>query len=185
VRELIALRDNQRGAADYGVSPVKAKLAAFAISGGIAGLAGVLLAYSEYNVIPSSYDPIFSVSVFLAVVIGGVTSIPGAVVGAVSIRAGTLFIPQAVQHLSQQIVEVLPLILTGPLLITSVLSYPGGMAEIGFKFRDAWLRRLAERRGIEVPSLVRDKRIVDDDDEGVVDSASVTLAAAEAGSVAS
>lgn len=178
-RVLIALRDNQRGAAVYGVSPLRAKLAAFAISGGIAGLAGVLLAYSEYNVIPGSYDPLFSVTVFLAVVIGGVSSIPGAVVGAISLRAGTLFIPEAVKGLSQNVVEVLPLVLTGPLLVTSVLSYPGGMAEVGFKIRDALLRRLANRRGIVVPSLVADKRITSGDDDDVVEGAAEHLAAAD------
>ena len=179
-RIFIALRDNQRGASVYAVNPVRAKLAAFAISGGIAGMAGVLLAYSEYNVIPGSYDPLFSVFVFLAVVIGGVTSIPGAVLGAVSLRAGALFIPEAVKNLSQQVVEVLPLLLTGPLLVTSVLSYPAGMAEIGIKARDAFLRRLAAYRGVLVPSLIADRRVVDTSAEGaVVGSAERQLAAAE------
>jgi branched-chain amino acid transport system permease protein len=175
-RVLIALRDNQRGAAVYGISPVKAKLAAFAISGGIAGMAGVLLAYSEYNVIPGSYDPLFSVFIFLAVVIGGVSSIPGAVLGAVALRAGALFIPEAAKGLSQQVVEVLPLLLTGPLLITSVLSYPAGMVELGVKVRDAFLRRVAERHGILVPSLIADRRVVESDDE----PAEASLAAAPA-----
>lgn len=167
-RVLIALRDNQRGAAVYGVNPIGSKLAAFAISGGMAGMAGVLLAYSEYNVIPGSYDPIFSVFIFLAVVIGGVSSIPGAVLGVVALRAGALFIPDAVKSLSQQFIAVLPLLLTGPLLVTSVLSYPGGMAEIGFKIRDAFLRRLANRRGLLVPSLVADRRVVSAAEEAAV-----------------
>ncbi|HEV2361120.1 MAG TPA: branched-chain amino acid ABC transporter permease, partial [Acidimicrobiales bacterium] len=185
-RVLIALRDNQRGASVYGVSPVRAKLAAFAISGGMAGMAGVLLAYSEYNVIPGSYDPIFSVFIFLAVVIGGVSSIPGAVIGVVALRAGALFIPEAAKGMSQQVIEVLPLLLTGPLLITSVLSYPAGMAEIGCKVRDAFLRRVADRHGILVPSLIADKRTVaTDDDREVVEHAEEGFAEADLTAAAS
>ena len=158
-RVLIALNDNHSAAEVCAVRSVTSRLAAFAVSGGIAGMAGVLLAYSEYNVIPGAYDPLFSVFVFLAVVIGGVTSLPWAVAGAVALRAGTLFIPEAVSGLSQNFVTVLPLLLTGPLLITSVLSYPAGMAELGFKVRDAFLRRVAKRHGLVVPSLVADRRL--------------------------
>lgn len=182
-RILIGLRDNQRGASVYSVNPVASKLAAFAISGGLAGMAGVLLAYSEYNVIPGSYDPLFSIFIFLAVVIGGVTSLPGAVIGAMVLRAGALFIPQAVSGLSQQVVEVLPLLLTGPLLVTSVLSYPAGMAEIGFKIRDLFLRRVAERRGLLVPSLIGESMsssVTSGSDDAVLAAARDGMASAHA-----
>ncbi|HWW55228.1 MAG TPA: hypothetical protein VNY84_15730, partial [Acidimicrobiales bacterium] len=35
---------------------------------------------------------------------------------------------------------------------------PGGLADIVYRVRDAWLRWLAQRRGIVVPSLVADRR---------------------------
>src|SRR5439155_25343856 len=75
-RVVIAARDNQRGAPAYGINIVRTRLAAFAVSGGIAGMAGVLLAYAQHNVIPGSYDVVGSLLIFLAVVIGGITSIP-------------------------------------------------------------------------------------------------------------
>jgi len=54
-------------------------------------MAGVLFAYAQHNVIPDSYQVLFSIIIFLAVVIGGITSIPFAVVGAVVLEAFVLF----------------------------------------------------------------------------------------------
>src|SRR5581483_3931095 len=55
-RVLIALRDNQRAATSYTIAPIRTRLAAFAVSGAICGVAGVLYAYQQHNVIPSNYD---------------------------------------------------------------------------------------------------------------------------------
>ena len=65
-RIVIAMRDNQRAAASYAVNPVRIRLAAFAVSGGMAGLAGTLLAYSQHDVMGDSYDVLSSIFVFLA-----------------------------------------------------------------------------------------------------------------------
>ena len=46
-RILIAVRDNQRAAPAYSINLARTKLAAFAVSGAIAALAGVLLAYQQ------------------------------------------------------------------------------------------------------------------------------------------
>src|SRR5207247_5143758 len=43
-RAVVAVRDNERGAAAYAVSPVRAKLTAFAFSGALAGFAGAFYA---------------------------------------------------------------------------------------------------------------------------------------------
>src|SRR5205814_4759467 len=75
-RVLIAARDNQRAAPAYAVNLVRARLAAFAVSGGIAGMAGVLFAYAQHNVIPGRYRVENSIAIFLATVIGGLTAVP-------------------------------------------------------------------------------------------------------------
>jgi len=157
-RVLIAVRDNQRAASAYSLSVVRTRLAAFAVAGGIAGLAGVLLAYSEHNVIAGSYSPEYSIFAFLAAVVGGLGSLAGAVSGTVALEAVTLFLPKADSVLGQTLTSAAPLLLTGPLLVLMLMQYPSGMAEIGFKLRDAFLRRVARRRGLEVPSLVADRR---------------------------
>ena len=161
MRVFMAVRDNTRASASYTISPMRAKLAAFAISGGIAGVAGVLFAYAQHNVIPGSYSVFNSITLFLAVVIGGLTSLPFAVVGAVLLEASVLFGHQLDPYIGDTISSILPLLLTGPLLVLNLYFYPGGTAEEGFKRRDAFLRRLADKHGLLVPSLVADRRVED------------------------
>jgi hypothetical protein len=141
------------------VNLVRTRLAAFAVSGGIAGLAGVLLVYAQHNVIPGSYDVLGSITLFLAVVIGGLTSVPFAVVGAISFEAFVLFGPRLYQGLGSTFVAVVPLLLTGPLLVLDLYFYPGGSAEAGFQTRDRFLRWVARRHNLLVPSLVADRRV--------------------------
>jgi branched-chain amino acid transport system permease protein len=183
-RVLIAARDNQRAAPAYAINLVRARLAAFAISGGIAGLAGVLFAYSQHNVIPGTYSVEASIAVFLAATIGGLTSVPFAVMGTISFEAFVLFGPRFYQHLGDTFVSVVPLLLTGPLLVLNLYFYPGGSAEAGFATRDKFLRKLAGKYQLLVPSLVADRRVDELDRTGqiVVEAeASVELQREEVG----
>ena len=164
-RVLIAARDNQRAAPAYAVNIVRTRLAAFAVSGGIAGMAGVLLVYAQHNVIPASYDVLGSITLFLAVVIGGLTSVPFAVGGAISYEAFVLFGPRLYQGLGSTFVAVVPLLLTGPLLVLDLYFYPGGSAEAGFQTRDRFLRWVARRHDVLVPSLVADRRVEEEQEE--------------------
>ena len=158
-RVVIAARDNQRAAPAYSINLVRTRLAAFAVSGGIAGIAGVLLSYAQHNVIADSYSVYSSILIFLAVVIGGLTSVPAAVAGAVTTEAFVLFGPRLDPLLGQNITAILPLILTGPLLVLNLYFYPGGTAENFFAYRDRFLRWVARKHDILVPSLVADRRV--------------------------
>jgi branched-chain amino acid transport system permease protein len=165
-RVLIAARDNQRAAPAYGINLVRTRLAAFAVSGGIAGLAGALFAYGQHQVIPGTYGVQESIIVFLAAVIGGLTSIPAAVLGLVSFEAFVLFGPQLYSGLGDNFVAIVPLLLTGPLLLVNLYQYPGGTAEILFARRDRFLRWVAKRHDILVPSLIADRRVEEEDVSG-------------------
>jgi branched-chain amino acid transport system permease protein len=145
-RVIIAARDNVRGAQSYGVSVQRARLAAFAISGFWAAIAGGLFAYHQKVVEPQAFDPSISILMLLIVVIGGVTSLPGAMLGAAWIgvlRYGGL--GQQAQQLA-----------TGVGVLILLWIMPGGLAQAFYGIRDALLRWVAERRGIVVPSLVAD-----------------------------
>jgi branched-chain amino acid transport system permease protein len=173
-RVLIASRDNQRAAPAYGINLVRTRLAAFAVSGGIAGGAGALFAYAQHQVIPGSYSVLQSIIVFLAAVIGGLTSVPAAVLGLVTLQAFTLFGPNFYQGLGQDFVSIVPLILTGPLLVLNLYQYPGGTAEVLFARRDNFLRWVARRHNLMVPSLIADRLVEEertpDDDELIVEA---------------
>jgi branched-chain amino acid transport system permease protein len=149
-RVLIAVRDNEKAAQSYGISQARAKLMTFAISGMIAGLAGALYTIQQ-QVDPGSsanaYAPGASLQVFSMVVIGGLGSVPGALLGAIYVR-------WAILNLSAQVA----LLATGAGLLFMLLIIPGGLGRVLYSLRDAALRWYAERQGILVPSLLADRR---------------------------
>ena len=66
-----ALRDNEANVMAFGVNPTRAKLAAFAVSGWVAAIAGVLFVYHQAAFRDVSYYAYESVNVFVSTVIGG------------------------------------------------------------------------------------------------------------------
>ncbi|HTT85831.1 MAG TPA: hypothetical protein VMF60_00565, partial [Acidimicrobiales bacterium] len=103
------------------------------------------------------YEPEASLTLFLAVAIAGVSSVPWAVVGGMAIEAAVVFGPRVYDLFHSTTIETtLPLLLTGPILLINAYFNPGGSAELGMQKRDDWLRRVARRRGIEVPALAAD-----------------------------
>jgi branched-chain amino acid transport system permease protein len=171
-RVLIALRDNQRAATSYTIAPVKTRLAAFAIAGGICGVAGTLYMYQQHRVIAGNYDTFSSIGIFLACAVGGLGSLSAGVLGAISFEAFVLFGPYLYKPLGATWFSVIPLLLTGPLLIINLYTNPGGLAGWAFDIRDKWLRKIAARRRIHVPSLVADRLV---EPEPTVDSVEATM----------
>jgi ABC-type branched-subunit amino acid transport system permease subunit len=82
-RRIVAVRDNETAAAAFTVSPTVAKLTAFAVSGALAALAGALLAGLRVQFGADTFDPSVSLQVVAMVVIGGLGSVTGAVLGAI------------------------------------------------------------------------------------------------------
>ena len=81
-RALIAVRDNESGAAAMGVRVVRVKLMGFALSGFLAGAAGVCFVFLTERVNTSTFDAPESILVVSMAIIGGLGSVPGAVLGA-------------------------------------------------------------------------------------------------------
>ena len=150
-RVVIATRDNARAAQAFSMNLVRTRLAAFAVAGAIAGLAGVLQVYQSQSVDASTYGLVPSVNVFVAAVIGGLTSLAGGVAGAVVVQSVYLFGDPRIEGIS--------FLITGPGLLLMLMFVPGGFAQIGFGTRDRFLRWVAKREGIHVPSLVADRRV--------------------------
>jgi len=148
-RLFIGVRDNGRLMQAYGVNLARTRLAAFAISGFMAGVAGGLLVFQNRAIADNSFPPETSVALFVMTVIGGIASLPGAMLGAVFVK-GVPLIP------GLRDVELIELLTSGLGLLVVLLFLPGGIAEGIYRIRDNWLRRIAARRGIHVPSLVAD-----------------------------
>lgn len=82
-RAWVAIREDEIAAGAMGIPVVRMKLLAFALSAGLAGMAGVLFSGFTVFVDPSICTFEESVLVLAMVILGGLGSIPGAVVGAI------------------------------------------------------------------------------------------------------
>jgi ABC-type branched-subunit amino acid transport system permease subunit len=126
-RRLVAVRDNELGAAAMGIPVLRTKLLAFALSGFMAGYAGACLAFSTQRFSTETFDPTISFIIISMVVIGGLGSIPGAVLGAVYLEGlPALFGANAtIQFLT-----------SGLGLIAFILYLPGGLGELLHRLGD-------------------------------------------------
>jgi ABC-type branched-subunit amino acid transport system ATPase component/ABC-type branched-subunit amino acid transport system permease subunit len=137
-RAMIGVRDNPDGAAAYTVSPRRFRLMAFALAGGIAGLGGALLAGAVQTVPYGQEFFLVNDSLVLVsmVVIGGLGSTGGAIIGALWVIGLPAFFPNN---------DLVPLLTSSIGLLVILLYFPGGFAQIGSSIRNA-LITLAERR---------------------------------------
>jgi branched-chain amino acid transport system permease protein len=146
-RVLVAVRDNERAAQARGVHVLRVKLMAFAVSGAIAGVAGCLHVLALNGLSYGAYSPAQSFEAFSMVVIGGLTSVTGALVGAFALRGTEYLVGGGLQ-----------LVVTGAGVLVLLLVFPGGLGQLAVRVRQRLLRLVANRRGIDVPSLVADRR---------------------------
>ncbi|HVA42281.1 MAG TPA: ATP-binding cassette domain-containing protein [Acidimicrobiales bacterium] len=151
-RAALSVRDNARGAASFGISPNRTRLVAFAFSGALAGLAGGLYVIGLRGIGFGGYPAETSLQVFTMVVIGGLGSLTGGLVGAVYVQGVTYFLSGAAQLLA-----------TGAGILLVVLILPGGLAAVLYWFRDRGLRLIAARRGLSVPSLAERAAFAEED----------------------
>jgi ABC-type branched-subunit amino acid transport system ATPase component/ABC-type branched-subunit amino acid transport system permease subunit len=150
-RVFVATRDNLRAAQSFGINSARTRLAAFAISGFISAVAGALFVYQNGALSNLSFDLTTNIQVFILTVVGGMTSVGGAIAGAV-VYEGLHYVGQTKGLAGLDTLGVA----TGALFVLTFA--PGGLAQVGFAIRDALLRRIALRRGLIVPSLLADRR---------------------------
>jgi ABC-type branched-subunit amino acid transport system permease subunit len=126
-RRLVAVRDNELGAAAMGIPVLRTKLMAFALSGFMAGYAGACLAFATQRFSTTTFDPTVSFIIISMVVIGGLGSISGAVLGALYLEGlPALFgANPTIQFLT-----------SGLGLIAFILYLPGGLGELLQRFGD-------------------------------------------------
>ncbi|MEM7094436.1 MAG: ABC transporter permease [Actinomycetota bacterium] len=132
-RRMLAVRANERAAAAVGVNITGTKLLGFGISAFIAGMAGVVMAYSVTVLNVSTWSPFGGITNLTLLFIGGVGSIAGALIGAALIPAGLL-------SSSASEGEFLRAAVAGIVMIAIAVRRPDGLSSFGQPFLDR-LRR--------------------------------------------
>lgn len=87
-RAVISIRDNEIGAAVSGVELRRFKVLNFGISAALGGLAGVMWAMNSGFVAEQDYTFILMVDLLVGLVVGGVATVSGAVIGAIVVVFG-------------------------------------------------------------------------------------------------
>lgn len=137
-RALIAMRDSSHAAQAMGVSLFRYKLIAFGFSAFYAGIAGSLAAHLIRFTEPMQWGIETSLDLLAMVVIGGLASIPGSILGAAFI----VVIPELIREISfLESITSISSILTGAALIVVIMFFPQGLARIGLQVKYSLFNR--------------------------------------------
>ena len=134
-----AMREDEPVAEVMGVNTVQAKLTAFIMGAIIASFGGALFAAKIGSVFPHSFNIVVSIQVLVLIIVGGMGSIPGVIVGAIVI----IGLPEMLREFAE-----FKFLMYGALLIYMMLNKPEGFVPSRERMRelhqeemmqDAWL----------------------------------------------
>ena len=117
-RAWMAMREDEDVAQAMGIHTLKYKVLAFAIGAAFAGLGGVVFASRNRFTGPEDFTLLVSVNVLCVVVIGGLGSIPGIVVGALMLKG----LPEVLRQFDDY-----RMLVFGALLIAAMILRPEGI----------------------------------------------------------
>jgi branched-chain amino acid transport system permease protein len=133
-RAMMAIRDHAMAAEAMGINQPVVKTSTFAVSAMYTGLAGSLGAIAVQFVAPDSFNVTVSIFLFVGLIVGGVSSIGGTLIGAAFIE----FVPNVADKLS----KAAPGAVYGVILIAVMFLMPAGAG--GF-LRQMWRRVVRSR----------------------------------------
>ena len=125
-RAMIATKDSEIAAEQSGVDTTRIKLLAFMIGAIYAGLAGCLYASSIRFISPDSFSGTQAVLLMTMLIVGGMGSIAGCIIGAVVLT----ILPEALRFMGQWY-----LVLYGLGVIAVIVMAPGGLASVASMIR--------------------------------------------------
>lgn len=134
---LIAIRENEEGAAVMGVNTTLYKVMAFALSGIFSALAGGIHAYWITFLDPdSAFDISLNVKMIIMAVFGGAGTVLGPIIGALSLSAISEF-------LSSEVTSIAGLFF-GIVIVAAVVLMPRGLTDMFRRFRKTGWRYFSE-----------------------------------------
>ena len=117
-RAWMAMRDDEDVAQAGGIYTLKYKLLAFAVGAAFAGLSGVIFASRNKFTGPEDFTLLVSINVLCLVIVGGMGSIPGVVMGAAVLK----YLPEVLRELDEY-----RMLAFGTLLVAMMILRPEGI----------------------------------------------------------
>ena len=149
-RRLAAIRDSQAACATLGLDVRRTKLAVFALSSAIAGLAGTLYGGLGFTVSQLDFEPLYNVLLFLFAYVGGITTVTGALLGGLLFAALPL-----VQSKKPELAGlVFAVIAAGAVALG---KQPNGLSGLLY----SWTGRSGKGQGASVPESIEEEVAVD------------------------
>jgi len=117
-RAWIAMREDEDVAQAMGINLVKNKLLAFATGAAFAGISGAIFASWQHAIFPADFTLFISINVLVLIIIGGLGSIPGVIVGA----AVLVGLPEVLREIQDY-----RILAYGALLVIMMIARPEGI----------------------------------------------------------
>ena len=117
-RQWMALREDEDVAEAMGINLIRTKLLAFGIGAAFGGLSGAIFASRLSSIFPHSFQLLVSINVLSLIIVGGMGSLPGVVVGALVLVG----LPELLREFAEY-----RLMMYGLLLIVMMLARPEGL----------------------------------------------------------
>ena len=117
-RNWMAIREDEDVAQAMGIDLVRNKLMAFATGAALSGLAGALFATKLTSIYPHSFNLLVSINVLAVIIVGGLGSIPGVIIGAVALVG----LPELLREFAEY-----RLLVYGAVLVFMMLKRPEGL----------------------------------------------------------
>lgn len=138
-RAWIALREDEDVAQATGIHLVQTKLLAFAIGATFAGLAGQLYAARQINIFPENFSLFVSIDALALIIVGGMGSIPGVVLGALALKG----LPEVLRG-----VDEYRIVTFAALLIVMMIVRPEGILPSARRRRELHSQEAADAAGV-------------------------------------
>lgn len=132
-RALLTMRASESAAKAMGINILKHKLTAFGIATAYAALAGALYVHFIRFVYPSTWTLLLSLQLLAVIVIGGVRTIFGPIIGSFIVFGVPELILKQLPVLGH--IDGLAYIFNGVLIIVVVLFYPSGLIHVFYDLK--------------------------------------------------
>jgi branched-chain amino acid transport system permease protein len=143
-RSFVAIRDRDIAAEAMGIPLARYKIMAFGLSSFYAGIAGALLAHYQKWIVPGSFDLSLSIAYIAMIILGGLGTILGSILGAILITG----IPHGIVYTTDALKESYPMLsglivdlklgIFGLIVVLALLFEPQGLAGIYRRAKLYW-----------------------------------------------